>query len=431
MKAIRDPDLPSMAEATRQDISPLPAVDRIRVRSLDGLRGLAAGIVLLHHLSMTIPAISNGYEASNNIVPFSLAWWAVASPLKIFLAGPEFVLVFFVLSGFVLTLSPLSRPARASVNSPGPRAYDWVSYYPRRVLRLGIPVAASLALAVGVIILLPRPVHAGVGDWLARQSHPNIGVQRLIVEALLIVDPNRPRVNPSLWSLTWEMWFSLLLPVAVLLALWSRRAPALWALLFCGISMYGYTASIPAMMFLPAFGLGGLLGANAHRIHGALERWQHRRGYTPLWIVVAICGPLMSICFWMLRPLLSGPAAHLALAMRVPGAVIIVATVAFWPAAARLFEARPLIGLGRVSFSLYLVHAPIVIAFGLLFANRPWWIGATLTLITCAVVTVLMYVLVEKPSNVLASWTGAHASRVWTTISQRVRLRKIGVRTGH
>src|SRR6185437_17122993 len=79
----------------------------LRLRSLDGLRGIAAGVVLLHHLSMTIPAVSNGYDNSANLELFSPAWWLVASPLKIFVAGPEFVLVFFVLSGYVLTLAPL------------------------------------------------------------------------------------------------------------------------------------------------------------------------------------------------------------------------------------------------------------------------------------------------------------------------------------
>ena len=129
----------------------------LRLRSLDGLRGIAAGVVLLHHLSMTIPAVSNGYDNSANLELFSPAWWLVASPLKIFVAGPEFVLVFFVLSGYVLTLAPLkARTAQVEVGSSrGP--YDWLAYFPRRILRLGVPVVAAMALAYVVITAFPHP----------------------------------------------------------------------------------------------------------------------------------------------------------------------------------------------------------------------------------------------------------------------------------
>jgi peptidoglycan/LPS O-acetylase OafA/YrhL len=128
---------------------------------------------------------------------------------------------------------------------------------------------------------------------------------------------------------------------------------------------------------------------------------------------------MLSISYWLLRPLLTSPATHLALAMRVPGAVIMVATVAFWPAAARLFEVKPLAVLGRISFSLYLVRAPLVIGIGLALTDQPWWIGALITLVACPVAAIVMYIIVEKPSQHLASWTAHHVSRMWTMLAAR------------
>src|SRR6185312_5146595 len=169
---------------------------------------------------------------------------------------------------------------------------------------------------------------------------------------------------------------SLLLPLAVVIALWSRRAPVLWGLFFCGASLVGYIHHETAAMYLPAFALGALLGVNAHRIHGAVARATHTKRLTAIWIGLVIAGPALSTSYWMLRPLLSGPTADAALALRVPGAAIMVATVAFCPAASRIFESRGLAWLGKISFSLYLVHSPVVVCFVLLFVGSPLWIVA-------------------------------------------------------
>lgn len=395
----------------------------LRLHSLDGLRGVAAGIVLLHHLSMTVPAISNGYDNADKLVPFSPAWWAVASPLKLFVAGPEFVLVFFALSGFVLTLSPIAhRTGAARADGLVAGGYDWVSYYPRRVIRLGVPVVASMVLAYVVITTLPHPSNPANGSWLTRQAHPDTSAHNLITETLLIVDPNHPSVNPPLWSLTWEMWFSLLLPAAVLIALWSRRVPVLWALLLLGISMFGYIEHVDGASFMPAFALGALLGANAHRISGFAARWQSRRWATPVWIAIGLTGAMALISYWLFRSVLGPVGDDVMMGLRVPGALLLVATAAFWPAASTLFTLRPIAWLGKISFSLYLVHSPIVVAFGLIFTGQYWWVGASLSLATAFGLAVLMYVLVEKPSRRLASWAGARTSALVASITEPIEV---------
>lgn len=377
---------------------------------------MAAAVVLLHHLSMTIPSVSNGYDSAADLDVFSPAWWLVATPLKIFVAGPEFVLVFFVLSGFVLTLPPLG--ARGA---PGARAhYDWWSYYPRRILRLGVPVVASMALAYVVITAFPHHAQASDGSWLTRQAHPDTSLHNLWTETLLIVDPHHPSINPPLWSLTWEMWFSLLLPVVVLLALWSRRMPVLWGLLFAGISVYGYLAHLEAAMFLPAFALGALLGANADRIRDLADRWRGTRTFSWTFAAILISGPLLSICYWFVRPLVGSTGDDLAMAMRVPGALLLVAAVAFWPSAGRVFEARPFAALGKVSFSLYLVHSPIVVLYGLAFTGEDWWLGAALAIVTSSGLAIAMYLLVERPSRHLAGWVGRRLSGVVLTITRPI-----------
>src|SRR5205814_1190229 len=102
-----------------------------RARGLDGLRGLAALVVVVHHCLLTSPTLARAYLPGHRALgPGAAA--LTYSPLHLFWAGSEAVIVFFVLSGFVLTLAV-----------SGDRA-DWLRYYPRRMLRLYVPVVGSV-----------------------------------------------------------------------------------------------------------------------------------------------------------------------------------------------------------------------------------------------------------------------------------------------
>lgn len=414
---------------------------RNRLVALDALRGVAAVIVLVHHVSMTAPSIAAAYASSAHVTAFSTGWWATLSPLKIFFAGPEFVLVFFVLSGFVLVLSPLGRwpwsrqPAQptpaGTASTPGtastagalgtagtanpaadapppPTGYDWLAYYPRRIIRLAIPVVVSVALAALWIILVPR---TGVGGaWMAKQGDPNLGITNLLREASIVGFTGRPEVNPPLWSLAWEMWFSLLLPLGVILAAATRRYPLAWAGLLLMVCTTGYLLGSEPLMYLPAFGLGALLAANRDTLLALSDRLSARAGGTVAWSLLAALGPTLLIAHWLLRPMLTSPWGDLTLALRVPGAVLIVATVALWPPVQRMLGGRLLRWLGAISFSLYLVHFPIVVTFGQLVGPEHWWAGALISVPLSLVLAQLMYRWVELPAQSLANRVGAAVS---------------------
>ena len=375
----------------------MPAVEpRNRLVALDALRGVAAGIVLVHHISMTSPAVSAAYSSSIDVPIFSTGWWATLSPLKIFFAGPEFVLVFFVLSGFVLVLSPLQQSVRG---------YNWLAYYPRRIVRLAIPVVVSVVLAAMWIALVPR---TGVGGaWMAKQGSPDLGLGNLLREASIVGYTGRPDVNPPLWSLAWEMWFSLLLPIGVILAVATRRWTLAWAAALLVASTVGYLLAVEPLMYLPAFALGALLAANHASLRAISTRLAVRPGGVLLWTLVAVLGPLLLTAHWLLRPVLTAPWSELTLALRVPGAVLVVATVALWPAAQQLLSGRLLGWLGRISFSLYLVHFPVVVTFGQVFGPEHWWWGAMVSVTVSLVLAQLMYRWVELPAQALAARVGA------------------------
>ena len=84
-----------------------------RLSSLDGLRGVAALIVVVHHSMLVSPNLAAAYYGGEveglaaNIVTYS--------PLHLLWGGKEAVVVFFVLSGLVLVLAMRSM------------RFDWLS----------------------------------------------------------------------------------------------------------------------------------------------------------------------------------------------------------------------------------------------------------------------------------------------------------------
>jgi peptidoglycan/LPS O-acetylase OafA/YrhL len=81
-----------------------------RDRALDGLRGVAAFVVLLDHSLLTSSALAIAYSAITHVSGW--ARWLTDTPLHTLWDGPQAVYVFFLLSGFVVM--PRGAP-RASV----------------------------------------------------------------------------------------------------------------------------------------------------------------------------------------------------------------------------------------------------------------------------------------------------------------------------
>jgi peptidoglycan/LPS O-acetylase OafA/YrhL len=99
-----------------------------RVTQLDGLRGIAALVVVACHVLSTLPGIGSVFS-DRSVGLSGAAMWAIFSPLHVLWNGTPAVHLFFVLSGFVLVL-PFSRPGVTR---------SWASYYAKRLLRLYLP----------------------------------------------------------------------------------------------------------------------------------------------------------------------------------------------------------------------------------------------------------------------------------------------------
>ena len=361
-----------------------------RIGSLDGVRGIAAVVVLLYHHSLVArPAL----EQQNGV------WeWLTQSPAKILTAGTEAVLVFFVLSGLVVALPALQG------------RLNWLSYYPTRLLRLYLPVAASLVLAAGFLLLVPHSgTQAAPGSWLLERNADSAPLSLLLNEATLL--PATYTLNNVLWSLRWEVLFSLLLPVFVVAA--RAAASRVWLAVIASTAsmVLGRVLEIDALVYLPTFFLGTLMAANLDRLRAWGETASARRGGV-LWLGVGVASSGLLIAGWLARPLApagSAPSAVLwGLASLGAAGLIVVSLLSPWCRA--VLESAVPRWLGRMSFSIYLVHIPVLAAAGFLIGDERWWLVSAVAVPATVVVAVLFHVAVEKPAHVLARRVGDRAA---------------------
>jgi peptidoglycan/LPS O-acetylase OafA/YrhL len=77
-----------------------------------------------------------------------------------------------------------------------------------------------------------------------------------------------------------------------------------------------------------------------------------------------------------------------------------------WQPAVRALSTGPFRLAGKISFSLYLVHVPILFAFRYAFDGSPLAVVLPVAVVTALVVAMLFYWLVEKRAHGLSRWVG-------------------------
>lgn len=365
---------------------------RNRLKSLDGLRGVAAVVVLVNHCLLVLPSLALAYKAPGSAGFSSPEWWMTVTPLAALWGGTEAVRIFFVLSGFVLVL-PL-----ISVKAP-----DWKRWYPSRLARLYVPTWAAALLALALFVLIPRTVNPEASWWINSHSR-EMAVEEFVGPFTLLFGETGWLLSP-LWSLKWEVVFSLLLPFYFWAMVRTGSKPALQAASLIVLSLGGYTLGIDALKYMPFFGLGIVLAQNKNKIAEVVEGWTPKK-----WgcITVACLLALPAQHYRGLIPsnmansLVMDAAQAMLFLPSALASVVLVAICGWSPRVKKLLESVPLQWLGSRSFSLYLVHETIVVSAANIFGPDRYGLSIGAVVVVSLLLAELFFRLVERPSHKLA-----------------------------
>lgn len=317
-----------------------------RLPELDSIRGIAALVVVFHH--------------------FLYMWFLnktkVVSPemelLYPFVAGHESVVLFFLLSGFVLAQRYLrGKPQRYRV------------YLLRRVVRIYCPYLFALGLAVGGNAVWHGRL--GLGWWADKTWYAPVSWLQVLRNMCMLGSPEIARYGTAFWSLNHEMRISVLFPPLVLLIRKMKTRTAL--IMAAALSLPGivtgemrpfFSEAGTTLAYTGVFVCGILLAMHMHE----LGPWY--RSLRGSWRIAFALGAVSLYDYSQV--LLHGP---------WPG-VWRIEFLADWPvvagaagllllsiesSAARAVLNSPIPRfLGRISYSLYLVHATVL--FALTFA---------------------------------------------------------------
>lgn len=207
---------------------------------LDGLRGFAALYVMMFHARWLLwEGFVSGYLQHPDAYPLPAK--VVVYLFLAFSYGSQMVLLFFVLSGFVIHLPQALRRAEGSANT----AFRWRTYFKRRALRIYPPLLFALALTfvvdrAGMAAGFPVYFEPTALNLDFRPAH-DLGtlVGNLTFTMTVYVQPFG--TNGPLWSLMFEWWFYMLYP----LFWWiGRRSFALATGLVAGLFALSFFPSL-------------------------------------------------------------------------------------------------------------------------------------------------------------------------------------------
>lgn len=317
---------------------------------VEALRGLAIALVFFCH-------------ADYILVPDAQSGMQVTIPFAFIRAGHTGVNLFFVLSGFLLSL-PFMAEARG-----GPRL-SRRTYLVRRALRI-LPLY-YVAVFVGTVLSAHTP-----GDL--RHGVPYLVFLNSFAGGATLLRP----YSDVWWSLATEVQFYLVLPLVALLL---RRRIGLWiggGLLAGYVIAYAVflTGGLPPrtigaqlMLGLSLFGRAPLflLGASAARFYdrsgkGLRERWRRvvwlRNGGADAAFVMLLVGLGMVLQWVVSRGLFGAEVRPYHLWHVLEGVLWTAVLLALLIAPLRLrplFVNPALVTVGTLSYSVYLVHMPLL-----------------------------------------------------------------------
>jgi peptidoglycan/LPS O-acetylase OafA/YrhL len=326
--------------------------------ALTGVRFFLALWVILHHLT------------SRNMM---LEGWARTLPEEVrnFIRGGYLAVgAFFVLSGFVLG-----------------RRYDAPRWTRTSLFNYGLSRFARIypVYLVSLVLILPLVILDWKPAWMANY-------------VFLLQGWSDPGVywNTPAWSLSCEVFFYLLFPLAVLLFR-ARNWPGVLAvataacLLTATLRNIGMPEAWKPLLHFSDF----LIGVAAADAFALLPRWPRGKG---AWLYLPACAASVAV---IARPDILARGLTLNGTLRPLNAIALIGLALGGGALGRFLSHELTVYLGKASYSMYILHIPLLWYYNFPrdFNHLPAVVNACLYTLLVIAVSAAVFRWIEEPAN--------------------------------
>lgn len=361
-----------------------------RYPELDSLRGLAALSVLFSHIYLLF------HETI--ITSFLFKY----GPLRFLVAGSEAVIFFFILSGFVLSLSFYSS-----------QSFNYGAYVIKRICRIYLPYLFSIFIAFLFRELFYTSKIESLTYWF-NDNWSNAYNFDSMIDHIVLIGTFTSSINNVVWSLVHEMRISLIFPFIMLLVVKIDIVKGIGlAITMSMISIIYYNLSNPLFIgtelyttlhYSAMFVIGALLAK--HRKVISSRMLSIKRVYKIALLITGILIYLYVHPSFVLNIFINDFDPFYRTVIDTwfvsLGSCVLVIYATSYNYLTQILRNKIFSYLGKISYSLYLTHIPVLFSsVHLLHGVLNMVLICLIAIILTIIISSLIYLMVEKPSVLL------------------------------
>lgn len=379
----------------------------MRYKSLDGLRGISAVIVLIHHCLIINPFFLKVHFHDINQDNNTL----ILKVFHFFWAGHEAVLLFFILSGFVLY-------------NVVENIKDYKGYFFNRFIRIYVPYIIIILISTTLYIAFYNADLISnenkFSEWF--NSMWPIPIDYLsIFSAIFMIGYNTHSINTVTWSLVHEFRISLFIPIIVWWLMKNQKKSDLFLIvlslfIFNFLNVFvislifeGYFYAVmmninDTIYYIIFFVIGIFLSIKKKEVIKKFRKINLKISY-----LLLISGIFFILSEWFLDGITKGKYSTnifvnkittFSVDMSISFGIIIVFCLAIsCKPIMNFLECKIFIFLGKISYSLYLIHPIVILSLLHIFENKiDYVLLSTLSFFISIFSGIVFYLTVEKKS---------------------------------
>lgn len=344
-----------------------------RLFFLDALRGIAALTVIITHFAETY--------AGESLIK------GIFQPF-----GRSAVILFFLISGISLSMSFQKKISFSW--------QEYMSYSVRRIFRIYMPFIVAILIGEGIYLILQPQGIAELSKWfnLTGTDTSNFSI---LIENIFMTGNYVNRINPVIWSLIIELRISAIFPLLYLIA---KKYGAHGACLL----MFGSLVTGVAILYslTPKFLLGQTVFYIAFFVLGIVISmyWSNSKDMSKrVYYLIGI--PSLLLYFHVVIFNLLGIPTFKIISDVVIGLGSAGILLFFYESkmAQKHLTNRMYQVIGKISFSIYLVHCIVFIPMVYMMQQmkREVWIIQGISIPIIFICAYIFYGIVEYPSKIL------------------------------